>query len=184
MGINFSPLVFQTVSPSNFHEIIHQYVQFNRKIIEPTLTAILKSNQPSRPAQRNPWPLTKRRRGNPKGRPGGAGFEFQFALSDRSSSQQRQQQRQLCILEPGKFRALGAKRGRKKSSRDEKKAPRVARIFTCPVCWALLGSPLSLPQLHFTVWPLMSVLWTATMACVADSFVENLRRRKAKNRRY
>ena len=49
------------------------------------------------------------------------------------------------------------------------------RTFTCPVCWALLGSPLSLPQLHFTVWPLMSVLCTATIACVADSLVENLK---------
>lgn len=49
------------------------------------------------------------------------------------------------------------------------------RTFTCPVCWALFGSPLSFPQLHFTVWPLMSVLWTATIACVADSLVENLK---------
>lgn len=47
--------------------------------------------------------------------------------------------------------------------------------FTCPVCWALFGSPLSLPQLHFTVCPLMSVLCTATIACVADSLVENLK---------
>ena len=36
--------------------------------------------------------------------------------------------------------------------------------LTCPAAWALLGSPDSFPQEHFTVWPLMSVLWTATIA--------------------
>lgn len=55
------------------------------------------------------------------------------------------------------------------------------RTFTCPVCWALFGSPLSLPQLHFTVWPLMSVLCTATIACVADSLVENLKYNQTTN---
>ena len=39
----------------------------------------------------------------------------------------------------------------------------------------LLGSPLSFPQLHLTVWPATSVLWVATMAWAADSLVANLR---------
>ena len=38
----------------------------------------------------------------------------------------------------------------------------------------LFGSPDSFPQEHLTVWPFTSVLCTATMACAADSFVENL----------
>ena len=42
----------------------------------------------------------------------------------------------------------------------------------------LLGSPLSLPQLHFTVCPATSVLCVATIACAADSFVENLKQIK------
>ena len=42
----------------------------------------------------------------------------------------------------------------------------------------LLGSPDSLPQEHLTVCPLTSVLCTATMACAADSFVENLEQNK------
>lgn len=46
--------------------------------------------------------------------------------------------------------------------------------ITCPATGALLGSPDSFPQEHFTICPLMSVLCTATIACVADSFVENL----------
>lgn len=43
---------------------------------------------------------------------------------------------------------------------------------------ALFGSPDSFPQEHLTGWPPMSVLWTATMACVADSLVANLRAQK------
>lgn len=46
---------------------------------------------------------------------------------------------------------------------------------TCWGCW-LLGSPASLPQEHLTVWPFTSVLWVATIACVAASFVANLKR--------
>ena len=42
----------------------------------------------------------------------------------------------------------------------------------------LLGSPLSLPQLHLTVCPATSVLCVATIACAADSFVENLKQIK------
>ena len=38
----------------------------------------------------------------------------------------------------------------------------------------LFGSPDSLPQEHFTVWPFTSELWVATIAWAADSFVENL----------
>lgn len=47
-------------------------------------------------------------------------------------------------------------------------------MFTWLAVGALLGSPDSFPQEHFTTCPLISVLWTATIAWVADSFVENL----------
>ena len=51
-------------------------------------------------------------------------------------------------------------------------------IATWALVWMLLGSPLSLPQLHFTVCPATSVLCVATIACAADSFVENLKQIK------
>ena len=48
-------------------------------------------------------------------------------------------------------------------------------IATWALVWMLLGSPLSFPQLHLTVWPATSVLWVATMAWAADSLVANLK---------
>ena len=51
-------------------------------------------------------------------------------------------------------------------------------IATWALVWMLLGSPLSLPQLHLTVCPATSVLCVATIACAADSFVENLKQIK------
>ena len=52
-------------------------------------------------------------------------------------------------------------------------------VYTCIATWAfvwiLFGSPLSLPQLHLTVWPATSVLCVATIAWAADSLVENLK---------
>lgn len=47
----------------------------------------------------------------------------------------------------------------------------------------LAGSPASFPHEHFTVCPLISVLWTATIAWVADSLVANLRTHKRKYRK-
>jgi len=38
----------------------------------------------------------------------------------------------------------------------------------------------SLPHEHLTVWPFISVPWTATIACVADSFVLNLHPQSSK----
>ena len=51
-------------------------------------------------------------------------------------------------------------------------------ILTWLLAGKLLGSPDSFPHEHLTVWPLTSVLCTATMACAADSLVENLIRSK------
>ena len=48
----------------------------------------------------------------------------------------------------------------------------------------LFGSPDSFPHEHLTVCPLTSVLWTATMACAADSFVENLKNKSNKERMF
>ena len=51
-------------------------------------------------------------------------------------------------------------------------------ILTWLLAGRLLGSPDSFPQEHLTVWPTTSVLCTATIACAADSLVENLIRTK------
>ena len=51
-------------------------------------------------------------------------------------------------------------------------------VLTWLLADRLLGSPDSLPHEHLTVWPLTSVLWTATIACAADSLVENLIRKR------
>lgn len=50
--------------------------------------------------------------------------------------------------------------------------------MTWVVTGVLFGSPDSLPHEHLTGWPLISLLWTDTMAWVADSFVENLPERR------